>query len=351
MPNQLHLPKAQEVFFGLLSLAFMVPLACQQEPPPDPVEMAPTSAPVVVVPPTPPPQPTAVPVVPVLPSTPEPSAPPSADLAESPTPTPEPTANPLPTATPTAAPVPTATPEPTPTPIPTPTPTPVPPKVQRVIFGVGVPSHEYSVMRHGNLEDSFQHRPEYEHLVGTDPNTGAFTPELATEWELLPDGQSYRFKLREGVRFHRGWGEFTARDVVHSHDQLVRADSRHPEASSWRRDVQAQSMGDYEVVFRLSRPMANFLSAVGEQQSLLPIQSKFHFDSHGEPPRSDILYIAGTGPYQMLFRQTGARIVFPQKSLSTLSSRVDNPVITRSTVLSMATTCSCRRFCRSLRST
>ena len=165
-------------------------------------------------------------------------------------------------------------------------------------------------MRHGNLEDSFQHRPEYEHLVGTDPNTGAFTPELATEWELLPDGQSYRFKLREGVRFHRGWGEFTARDVVHSHDQLARADSRHPEASSWRRNVRAQFIGDYEVVFRLNRPMANFLSAVGEQQSLLPIQSKFHFDSHGEPPRSDILYIAGTGPYQMLFRQTGARIVF-----------------------------------------
>ena len=183
-------------------------------------------------------------------------------------------------------------------------------KIQRLSFGIAPLAREYSVIRHGSQAESMQYRPEYEHLVAIDPTTGAILPELATEWELLPDGKSFRFKLREGIQFHRGWGEFTARDVIHTHDQLVRGDSQHAQASSWRRDVRAQFVNYYEVVFHLNRPIAGFLSAVGESQSLLPIQSRFHFDSHGEPPRTDILYIAGTGPYQMLHRQVGSRILF-----------------------------------------
>ena len=55
-----------------------------------------------------------------------------------------------------------------------------------------------------------QNNPMYEYLIGMDPVTGAWVPELATEWSIEPDNASIRFKLRKGVPFHDGWGEMTA---------------------------------------------------------------------------------------------------------------------------------------------
>ena len=184
-------------------------------------------------------------------------------------------------------------------------------KIERVVFGVNVLSQEYSIMRHGSQTQSIQYRPEYEHLVALDPNTGQTIPELATEWSLEPDGLSFRFQLRKGVQFHRGWGEFTARDVVHTHEQLALPDSEHGQAFSWARDVSAvEPVNDYEVIFRLTSPDANFLSKLGEQQSMMPIQSKANFDAEGEPATPETLYIAGTGPYQMQKRVIATYIRF-----------------------------------------
>jgi len=184
-------------------------------------------------------------------------------------------------------------------------------RITRLIFGVGGLGREYSVMRHGSQTESIQYRPEYEHLVAIDPVTGATIPQLATDWELLPDGLSFKFKLRAGVQFHRGWGEFTARDVVHTHEQLIREDSEHGQSFSWRRDViGAEIVNDHEMIFRLSRPSAGFLSALGEQQSMIPVQSKAHFDAEGEPDKTESLYIAGTGPFQMQSRALGSFIRF-----------------------------------------
>ena len=53
----------------------------------------------------------------------------------------------------------------------------------------------------------------YEGLVRYDKTFG-LEPALATEWELV-DGKTWRFKLREGVKFHDG-ADFTADDVVAS---------------------------------------------------------------------------------------------------------------------------------------
>lgn len=49
-----------------------------------------------------------------------------------------------------------------------------------------------------------------------DPKTGAFIPRLAEKWQSSPDMKEWTFFLRQGVQFHNGFGEFTAKDVVHS---------------------------------------------------------------------------------------------------------------------------------------
>ena len=191
--------------------------------------------------------------------------------------------------------------------------TPVPETVEerRVVFGIGLLNPESSVVRNSTQESSFQYRPEYEHLIGWDPATGAIEPQLATEWEILNGGRLFRFHLREGVQFHRGWGELRAHDVVHTHDLMARVDSLHPRAANWRRDVARVGLtSDRVVEFHLNRPIADFLNAVGEQQGLLPIQSREHFRAHGEPPDANSYFISGTGPYQLVHRRAGTSILF-----------------------------------------
>jgi peptide/nickel transport system substrate-binding protein/oligopeptide transport system substrate-binding protein len=45
-------------------------------------------------------------------------------------------------------------------------------------------------------------------------------PDLATSWELAPDGVTYTFHLRRGVRFHDGT-PFGASDVAHSFERVL----------------------------------------------------------------------------------------------------------------------------------
>jgi len=155
-------------------------------------------------------------------------------------------------------------------------------------------------------------RPMYEYLVGTDPVTGKLVPQLATEWKLgLEGGEAVaRYKLRKGVQFHKGWGEVTAADVVHTWRDLTRAGTPKTNADYYRevtKDIEV--INDYEVVFHLLRADANFVSAHGEQDGSVEIQSKKHFDALGRPTLQTGP-IAGTAPYQFKERTQGAYLRF-----------------------------------------
>lgn len=56
-------------------------------------------------------------------------------------------------------------------------------------------------------------------LVRFPPGSGdvrLIEPDLAESWESSPDGKVWTFRLRQGVQWHRGYGEVTADDVVFS---------------------------------------------------------------------------------------------------------------------------------------
>jgi ABC-type transport system substrate-binding protein len=57
------------------------------------------------------------------------------------------------------------------------------------------------------------------------PKTGAFIPRLAEKWQANADLTEWTFLLRKGVPFHFGYGEFTAKDVAHSHALMTRQDA------------------------------------------------------------------------------------------------------------------------------
>jgi peptide/nickel transport system substrate-binding protein len=59
----------------------------------------------------------------------------------------------------------------------------------------------------------------YETLIFFDgESTTEFVPMLATEWTISSDGKTYRFKIREGVKFHNG-NDMTPEDVEYSFER------------------------------------------------------------------------------------------------------------------------------------
>src|SRR5262249_15814459 len=120
------------------------------------------------------------------------------------------------------------------------------PKVRRLVMAVAAPGTESNAPRLIAQTESWQIRPMYEHLVGIDPENGKYVPQLATEWGVEPDGKSFRFKLRRGVQFHGGYGEFTAKDVVFSLWDTTRDDAPGSESVLLRNVVeQVEVVNDY----------------------------------------------------------------------------------------------------------
>ena len=60
----------------------------------------------------------------------------------------------------------------------------------------------------------------FDQLVVLGANGGDFLPGLATKWEATPDGKSYQFTLRTGVKFHDGT-DFNADAVKYTFDSIM----------------------------------------------------------------------------------------------------------------------------------
>jgi peptide/nickel transport system substrate-binding protein len=60
----------------------------------------------------------------------------------------------------------------------------------------------------------------YDTLVRFKPNSFDLQPGLALSWDMSPDGMSYTFKLRPGVKFHDGT-DFDAAAVKFTYDRLL----------------------------------------------------------------------------------------------------------------------------------
>ncbi len=95
----------------------------------------------------------------------------------------------------------------------------------------------------------------YDSLVGSTPE-GGLSPELgvAHKWEMSPDGLTWTFYLRKGVKFHDG-SELTAKDVKFSIEQLRLPDAAISEAVFVRKNIKSIEVKDpYTVVIQCNKP-------------------------------------------------------------------------------------------------
>src|SRR5262245_54485711 len=63
--------------------------------------------------------------------------------------------------------------------------------------------------------------PLYSTLIQIDPPSyPKIIGDAASEWKIAPDGLTYTFKLRQGIRFHDG-STLTSADVKATYDKIV----------------------------------------------------------------------------------------------------------------------------------
>ncbi len=203
-----------------------------------------------------------------------------------------------------------------------------PPKVNRVVLILNPSAIESNDIRLTCCFDTLPIRPMFEALIGYDAKTGKFIPQLADSWALEPNGESFRFKLHKGVQFNRGFGEFTAKDAVHSFDDLVGAIPKAYSLATWWKNTvkNIEVVNDYEVVYHLN-PNSAFIEYISEAGHMMPMRSKAQRDKEGDlgdnPPRP----VAGTGAYDFVERQIGSYVRYAKATDNHWRLKPDFPEI------------------------
>jgi peptide/nickel transport system substrate-binding protein len=126
----------------------------------------------------------------------------------------------------------------------------------------------------------------YNQLVRFDPDMTP-RPELAESWQVSPDGLTWTFKLREGVKFHDGQ-ELTSAEVKFTFDRLF---EKSPGKSDFVAVDKVEPAGKYAVKFVTKEPFAGLLAALGGFWGF--IISEAGIKKHGDLNKAAL----GTGPF------------------------------------------------------
>ena len=140
--------------------------------------------------------------------------------------------------------------------------------------------------------------------------------ELAESWEISPDGLTYTFHIRKGVRWHNkppmNGRELTADDIVYNFHRQMGMGSGFTEPSPWgfTKNLPFESIvatDNSTVVMKLEQPSLdalNFITTDGTG-SILPPEV---IEQHGDV--KDWRNLVGTGPYMLTDWVEGSSITY-----------------------------------------
>src|SRR5215472_8460913 len=197
-------------------------------------------------------------------------------------------------------------------------------KLERMVIAVAPlgwdTNYSWLQSRSGMLDK----RPALEYLVGIDRYTGAYIPELAEKWDMAPDGKSWTLTLRQGVKFHDNWGEFTAKDVRHSIFLISQPESVQTDGSLWRSligigktdsleeaakkvEQMVEIVNDHQVIIHTKTVAPELVDTLSAKSDLV-MESKARWDAGGKE-----LYgqkVVGTGPFAFVERKVGSHVLY-----------------------------------------
>lgn len=158
----------------------------------------------------------------------------------------------------------------------------------------------------------------FDGLMDYEPGTTKLTKDLAEDYTISDDGQTFTFTLRKGVKFHNG-RELTAEDVKYSIERVVNPKTQSPgagffgsikgfeEASAGKAEQLSgiTVVDPYTIKFELSRPDATFLHVLAINFS--HVVPKEEVEKHGADFGKNPV---GSGAFKMAEWTLGQRLVF-----------------------------------------
>lgn len=171
-------------------------------------------------------------------------------------------------------------------------------------FGVhNAPAH-FDIHQSGTVGNIGPQGPMYDTLIRRDPRDGqTIIPDLAQRWEISPDGLTYTFHLRRGVRFHDG-AELTAEDVRATYQRIIWPPKGVviPRTPLFSAVSEIVTPDPYRIQFKLKepRPRAFMLGAFASGWNV--IVRKKTLDDHEGNLRQVMAY-PGTGPFRHVSRK------------------------------------------------
>lgn len=126
-----------------------------------------------------------------------------------------------------------------------------------------------------------------EGLVRKDPQ-GNLLPALAESWEILDDGNRYRFHLVDDAVFHDGQ-PMTAADVAWTFQTIVDGTVSSPKRGAFQMVEEVVAVDDHTVDFYLYRPHGALLADLTAEQGVI---------QNGRSPEDSNDRLIGTGPFR-----------------------------------------------------
>jgi peptide/nickel transport system substrate-binding protein len=151
--------------------------------------------------------------------------------------------------------------------------------------------------------------PFYSLLIQANPDnpqaTDDFICDLCETFSKAPDGMSYTFNIRKGVKFHDGT-PLTAADLKASIDKIVFPPENVPSSrKAWYTQIASvETPESHKLVVKMKRPLGAILPALASPFNF--IYSKKDLDTHGYTWHKQ--NVNGTGPFKFVQEQPGAFI-------------------------------------------
>jgi peptide/nickel transport system substrate-binding protein len=149
--------------------------------------------------------------------------------------------------------------------------------------------------------DNWTHVHVFDTLVRAPDGTFAtapqdFRPALAETWQSSADARQWSFKLREGVAFHKGFGELTSDDVKFTYDRLCDPVKSGGLKVLFENIAAVRTDGKYGISFDLRRPDPLFLASSVFLSGACIVCRKA-VEAKGDGFEMDPI---GTGPYEFV---------------------------------------------------
>ena len=159
---------------------------------------------------------------------------------------------------------------------------------------------------HGSTTFALIHpiAPHYSLLVKFDgKDYPKVIPDLAESWTVAPDGMTYTFKIRSGVKFHDG-SPLTSEDIKATYDRIIKP----PQGvvsirKAYYSDLDVSAPNPTTVVFKLKNPMAGVLEALASPFNCIYSAAKLK-----QNPRYPETEIMGTGAFTFVEHVKGSHL-------------------------------------------